>query len=132
MRGRCFVIFLPSVSMVPRFLVRFRIFSPKGVDEQLEQSSTFDTHPNRLNRGLLRAKIEAGEGTIPVANLPSTTQTWDAILQGNALNTMSCSDKICRWNILGFQGALLSMLTSPIYYSSIILGSLHHPIHLKR
>ncbi|CAG7685924.1 unnamed protein product [Allacma fusca] len=110
-----------------------RIFSPKGCDDQIEPSSQFDQHPNRLNRGVLRAKIEAGEGTIPVSNLNAAgVQTWDAILQGNALNTMSCSDKVCRWNVLGFQGALLSTLMKPVYYSSITLGSLHHPVHFRR
>ncbi len=60
------------------------------------------------------------------------SQTWDGILQGNALHTMSCSDKIARWNIVGVQGALLSILMDPIYYSSISLGSLHHPVHFRR
>jgi hypothetical protein len=45
---------------------------------------------------------------------------------------MSCSDKVCRWNILGFQGALLATLMKPVYYSSITLGSLHHPVHFRR
>ncbi|XP_048253568.1 tRNA-specific adenosine deaminase 1-like [Haliotis rufescens] len=52
--------------------------------------------------GLLRIKPGRGERTI----------------------SMSCSDKMARWNILGVQGALLSLfLVEPIYLSTVVLGS---------
>ena len=35
---------------------------------------------------------------------------------------MSCSDKIASWNVLGFQGALVSALLPPLYISTIIIG----------
>lgn len=35
---------------------------------------------------------------------------------------MSCSDKIARWNVLGFQGALASRLYNPLYISEVIIG----------
>lgn len=59
-------------------------------------------------------------------------QTWDAILGGGRLLTMSCSDKLARWNVLGVQGALLSLYMEPIYFKSLTIGSLFHELHLTR
>ncbi|XP_063836834.1 double-stranded RNA-specific editase Adar-like isoform X3 [Ostrinia nubilalis] len=104
-----------------------RIFSPH---EQPQPEP--DRHPNRLARGQLRTKIESGEGTIPVKNCTNVVQTWDGVMQGERLLTMSCSDKVARWCVVGLQGALLSRCIRPVHLHSLVLGSLLHPHHMYR
>jgi double stranded RNA-specific editase B len=87
-----------------------RIFSPHEVSTDIDNGGS-DKHPNRKARGQLRTKIESGEGTIPIRNGASGVQTWDGVLQGERLLTMSCSDKIARWNMLGLQGKINTNLT---------------------
>ncbi|XP_048728595.2 uncharacterized protein LOC125646393 [Ostrea edulis] len=82
-------------------------------------------------QGLVRTKMEGGEGTIPVEE-DFTVQTFDGIQRGERLRTMSCTDKLCRWNIVGMQGALLSHLLDPVYLDSLTLGLLYDHGHLSR
>ncbi|VDC06243.1 unnamed protein product [Peniophora sp. CBMAI 1063] len=44
-----------------------------------------------------------------------------------AVLSMSCSDKIARWSVLGVQGALASdMVPEPIYIDAIVIGEVDH------
>ena len=36
--------------------------------------------------------------------------------------SMSCSDKIAAWNVLGIQGALASHMLQPIYIDRVVIG----------
>ncbi|KAG2043226.1 adenosine deaminase/editase [Suillus americanus] len=43
--------------------------------------------------------------------------------------SLSCSDKIARWNVLGIQGALGSAFFHPIYLTKIIIGQVPPDLH---
>eukprot|EP00794_Sanderia_malayensis_P016706 gene16706-18400_t len=112
------------------------LFSPR--DSATEDPSAVADAPrdhapvfSSKQQGLLRTKIEDGEGTIPI-DPNDGPQTWDGIVMGKRLRTMSCTDKVCRWNVLGLQGALLSHLIDPIYLETITLGYLYDHGHLSR
>lgn len=103
--------------------------------------------------GKLRAKIEKQEGNKLVTELTElqngsnlhsvcvlkicASQDWMANLiecfpQHKPLYTITCSDKIARWNVVGVQGALLSRIIEPIYFDSIILGKILSQDHLSQ
>ncbi|ELT95084.1 hypothetical protein CAPTEDRAFT_224434, partial [Capitella teleta] len=66
-----------------------------------EKQDRFEEGEGYHSLGLLRTKPGRGERTL----------------------SMSCSDKMAKWNVLGIQGALLSILMSaPVYLTSVIVG----------
>lgn len=95
-----------------------RIFSPHEASGKEPEVAGGDKHPNRMARGQLRTKIESGEGTIPVQSSSSGVQTWDGIMLGERLLTMSCSDKVARMNVLGVQGLSVLQVLLPRYLLS--------------
>ncbi|XP_034039654.1 double-stranded RNA-specific editase B2-like [Thalassophryne amazonica] len=88
-------------------------------------------YPSRSFRSHLRTKIHGGEGTLPVSAW-TTNQKWEGVLPHKPLASMSCTDKMAKWNVVGLQGALLSHMVEPVYLHSLTVGTLAHTGHLAR
>ncbi|KAM9067046.1 tRNA-specific adenosine deaminase 1 isoform X1 [Sarcophilus harrisii] len=54
--------------------------------------------------------------------------------RGDRTSSMSCSDKLARWNVLGCQGALLMhFLEEPVYLTALVIGKCpYSPEAMKR
>uniref|UniRef100_A0A3B3U2W3 Adenosine deaminase RNA specific B2 (inactive) n=1 Tax=Poecilia latipinna TaxID=48699 RepID=A0A3B3U2W3_9TELE len=89
--------------------------------------------PSRRFRCHLRMKVNGGEGTLPLVST-RTNQKWAGVSLGQhvCMASMSCTDKIAKWSVVGLQGALLSHLVEPIYLHSLTVGRLSHTGHLGR
>ena len=109
--------------------VSFHLFISKPPCGDASVFGQHEFHPNRLNRGIARATPSNGEGAVYI---PEENKTFDHFKHGARLHKMCCSDKIARWNVIGIQGALLSLYIRPVYLSSITIGGQFHDVHLKR
>ncbi|KAJ2104326.1 hypothetical protein GGI09_000172 [Coemansia sp. S100] len=70
----------------------------------------------RVNDGVIRGHQDFGSlGTLRLK--PGRADSIPTL-------SMSCSDKIARWNAIEVQGSLLAKLIDPIYLSSILVGDL--------
>nr|XP_020481058.1 double-stranded RNA-specific editase B2-like [Monopterus albus] len=92
---------------------------------------TTAAYPSRRFRCHLRVKVNGGEGTLPVT-APRANQRWEGVSLGKPFVSMSCTDKMAKWSVMGLQGALLSHLVEPVYLHSLTVGTLSHTGHLGR
>ncbi|XP_053691970.1 tRNA-specific adenosine deaminase 1 [Sabethes cyaneus] len=70
--------------------------------------------------GMTGGKLISSEGTDPMSQTIGMIRTKPG--KGIRTLSLSCSDKMARWNVLGVQGSLLmTLLEKPIYLETIVI-----------
>ncbi|KAJ1673889.1 hypothetical protein EV182_004368, partial [Spiromyces aspiralis] len=95
-----------------------------------------DTRRDSVNKGKFGETSETVavgllRGRQGFASLGSL-RTKPGRLDADTTYSMSCSDKIAKWNVVGMQSALLSTLIPPIYLTSVVVGDLYNYEGLRR
>ncbi|KAJ6638122.1 Double-stranded RNA-specific editase Adar [Pseudolycoriella hygida] len=114
------------------------IFLSNGKEIQLKEGIGFHMYINAIPcgdarvfslKGCQHVKNEATKGSLRVKVHGGTEPLSENMVR---MSSMSCCDKLAKWNVLGLQGRLLSKFIKPVYLKSIVLGSSYMPTHLYR
>ena len=97
-----------------------------GVDREHERKKTKLDEPQKPSRG-------GGKKGWPATTTDDWCPAGTSIVELNRGSIHTCSDKICRWSVLGLGGSLLSgLLVTPLYLSTITVGRKFSEVTCRR
>lgn len=94
------------------------------------------TDTNISHRPAKKLKLDGFEGDVVRGRMDlsrlGVMRTKPGRIDCVSTNSMSCSDKILMWNVLGICGSLLSQIFHPVYINVLVVGHLYNEESIRK
>ncbi|XP_067140784.1 double-stranded RNA-specific editase Adar-like [Centruroides vittatus] len=123
----------PAYRLKPDVKFHLYVSEPPCGDARIRFPEGFSRQSlHRGAYGVLRSKNEFQKESFYIEGNDGIQTVEVTKRNKEQFTTVSCSDKMASWNVLGIQGSLLTHFIQPIYLESIIFGSEIYPGYIFR
>ena len=102
------------------------VYQQENSKRQAMEISNFKQRASKRRKGIEEIEVDSPDDNLHLSGAKYKENDEYHLStkpgRGDPSRSYSCSDKICLWNSIGWQGGCLATLIEPVFVSSIIIG----------